>query len=244
MNRIEFMAELESLLQDISAEERDEAVQYYRDYFEDAGAENEMQIIAELGSPQKLAKTIKAGLLGRNEENSEYRETGYADTRFEEREIPAKSGEYTYGQNANAQNATAQSAQAGSVKKGKSDMLLKILLIIAIIVIGAPVILPIAAAVLAVIAALLVSGFVLLGALVMAAAAVAVSGLIAAIAGIAGVFVSPGFGLLVCGAGLLLLVVGMIGTVLLVKACIIVFPLLFRGIVNLFRRLFHRKENV
>ena len=37
MNRIEFIAELEKLLQNISAEERNEAVQYYRDYFEDAG---------------------------------------------------------------------------------------------------------------------------------------------------------------------------------------------------------------
>ena len=62
MNRIEFIAELERLLQDISAEERNEAVQYYRDYFEDAGMENEQHIIEELGSPKKVADTIKAGL--------------------------------------------------------------------------------------------------------------------------------------------------------------------------------------
>lgn len=62
MNRIEFLAELEKLLQDISAEERKEAVQYYKDYFEDAGLENEQHIIEELGSPKKVAETIKAGL--------------------------------------------------------------------------------------------------------------------------------------------------------------------------------------
>ena len=37
MNRIEFMTELAALLQDISAEERIEAMQYYNDYFDDAG---------------------------------------------------------------------------------------------------------------------------------------------------------------------------------------------------------------
>ena len=74
MNRIEFIAELEKLLQNISAEERNEAVQYYREYFEDAGIENEQHIIEELGSPRKVAETIKAGLKGGDGESGEYRE--------------------------------------------------------------------------------------------------------------------------------------------------------------------------
>ena len=45
MNRQEFMKRLEELLQDISENEREEALQYYNDYFDDAGAENEAQII-------------------------------------------------------------------------------------------------------------------------------------------------------------------------------------------------------
>lgn len=36
MNRIEFMTELASLLQDIPVEERKDAMQYYNDYFDDA----------------------------------------------------------------------------------------------------------------------------------------------------------------------------------------------------------------
>ena len=70
MNRIEFMTELAALLQDISAEERVEAMQYYNDYFDDAGAENEADIIKELESPRKVAETIKAGLGGQNEFHS------------------------------------------------------------------------------------------------------------------------------------------------------------------------------
>ncbi|EKC52295.1 hypothetical protein OBE_13162, partial [human gut metagenome] len=36
MNRTEFMRQLESLLQNISATEREEALQYYNEYFNDA----------------------------------------------------------------------------------------------------------------------------------------------------------------------------------------------------------------
>ena len=36
MNRIDFMRQLESLLQNISLAEREEALQYYNDYFNDA----------------------------------------------------------------------------------------------------------------------------------------------------------------------------------------------------------------
>ena len=45
MNRKQFMEELSQLLIGISEEERVEALQYYEDYFDDAGAENEQQVI-------------------------------------------------------------------------------------------------------------------------------------------------------------------------------------------------------
>ena len=67
MNRMEFMAELESLLQDIPAEERIEAIRYYNNYFDDAGPEMERQILWELGDPSRAAAEVKAGLGERNE---------------------------------------------------------------------------------------------------------------------------------------------------------------------------------
>ena len=53
MNRTEFMRQLESLLQNISATEREEALQYYNEYFNDAGPENEQNVIEALGNPAK-----------------------------------------------------------------------------------------------------------------------------------------------------------------------------------------------
>lgn len=62
MDRAEFMRRLSDLLQDVPPAEREEAIQYYNDYIDDAGEGNEAGIIASLGSPEELAKTIKAGL--------------------------------------------------------------------------------------------------------------------------------------------------------------------------------------
>ena len=67
MNRIEFMTELAALLQDVPVEERREAMQYYNDYFDEAGEENEEQVIREFGAPEEVAENIKADLKGKTE---------------------------------------------------------------------------------------------------------------------------------------------------------------------------------
>lgn len=64
MNRTEFMRQLESLLQNISATEREEALQYYNEYFNDAGPENEQNVIEALGNPVKVAENIKRTFSG------------------------------------------------------------------------------------------------------------------------------------------------------------------------------------
>ena len=62
MNRVEFMGQLERLLWDIPESDRLDALRYYNDYFDEAGPENEAQVIQKLGSPGKVAATIKADL--------------------------------------------------------------------------------------------------------------------------------------------------------------------------------------
>lgn len=64
MNRVDFMNQLESLLQSISLTEREEAIQYYNDYFDDAGEENEQEVIEALGNPARVAENIKRDLAG------------------------------------------------------------------------------------------------------------------------------------------------------------------------------------
>ena len=77
MNRAEFMRRLTELLGDVAPTEREEAIQYYNDYFDDAGEENESGVIASLGTPEELARTIKAGLSdGGN--SGEFTESGFS----------------------------------------------------------------------------------------------------------------------------------------------------------------------
>lgn len=99
MNKTEFLEQLERLLADISRQEREEALDFYRSYFEDAGEENEAQVIQELGSPGKVAAIIKADLEESREEtreeHGEYTESGYQDERFREDHVPEKAQERT-----------------------------------------------------------------------------------------------------------------------------------------------------
>jgi uncharacterized membrane protein len=90
MTRLEFMKELESLLPDIPLDERNEALAYYNGYFDDAGEEQEEEIVKELGSPEKVAAIIKADLITNSTERESkgfFTEKGYQETIGNEFEI-------------------------------------------------------------------------------------------------------------------------------------------------------------
>ena len=75
MNRIEYMTKLASLLQDIPEVERRDAMKYYNDYFDEAGEENEEQVIREFGAPEEVAENIKADLKGKTENTTHGQQT-------------------------------------------------------------------------------------------------------------------------------------------------------------------------
>lgn len=58
MNRREFMDELRVLLKNLPYGEQEDALQFYEEYFDDAGTENEQRVIKELESPEAVAKKI------------------------------------------------------------------------------------------------------------------------------------------------------------------------------------------
>ncbi len=66
MRKEEYLQKLEQLLYGIPAEDREEALQFYRDYLEDAG-ENAGEVLRSLGTPEELAKSIRKDLYGDNE---------------------------------------------------------------------------------------------------------------------------------------------------------------------------------
>lgn len=61
MTKLEFIAALRAKLHMLSKEEREDAVQFYEEYFDEAGPENEQAVIDELGSPDAVAEKILSG---------------------------------------------------------------------------------------------------------------------------------------------------------------------------------------
>lgn len=116
MNRVEFMNELETLLSDVTESEREEAIKYYNDYFDDAGIENESSVISELVSPQKVANTIKEDLGFKSsntstqdtEESKFNQNTGYEERGFKQNDNQNFGNQSFNNQNFNNQNYSNQ----------------------------------------------------------------------------------------------------------------------------------------
>lgn len=228
MTRAEYMDRLEALLQDVPFDERKEAMQYYNDYFDEAGEAKEEEVAAQLDSPEKVAAAIKADLYGNAGDAGEYRETGYTDTRFERKASPAE-----YSMNSNEKKAPW------------TNKWVKILLIAAILIVGFPVVMtvvgPIALVVLVVLLLMVFSGFLLLICGVITTVCIMFSGIILFIEGLRQIPTVTSLPLI--GGGMLSFALGMAGTVLLVKLCMKLFPIMFRGLVNICRKPFHHDNN-
>ncbi len=292
MNRAEFMSRLTALLQDVPPAEREEAITYYNEYFDDAGEGNEAGVIAALGSPEELARSIKAGLSDSGNAG-EFTESGFHG--YEQRNknqimstVPEQEGAQgdaqngsqandggsvygaygqqangggnaygAYGQQANgggnAYDAYGQQANGGGsaydaygqrdaqgAPQKKSMTGGKIALIIVAAILLSPVWIGvfgglfgggvgILAGLLGIFIAFLVVGVVL-----------TVVGIALVIAGFVAVFGAPLGGLCLVGGGLVMAAVGLVFVWLMVLVVGTAIPALFRGCVNLCRRLFHR----
>lgn len=249
MNKEIFLRDLRRFLADIPEDEREQALKYYEDYFEDAGPENEQQVIQELGSPLDIAKQIKST----NQENISY---GQGNDFFQKKEYlnPYGNGGNNYqntaggftqnnysqntafAQGANSRNySQGQETYTGAYQKPKkswSQDSSKIVIIILIAILAIPVGIPListifalAVAAVAVIFALIVTFFAVGGSL-------AVSGVIVLI----GCFFSGGGIaniLLLLGTGLVLLSIGILIFWFSIVLCTMLFPALGKGIGKL-----------
>ena len=252
MSRTEYMRELDALLQGISKEEREEAMQYYNDYFDDAGSENEEKVIEELGSPAKLAETIRAGINGNTDEAEsygEYGERGYQDRRFDTSEYPAgKDGYYKdsysetcgesqsqndrnpfserqYSYTANSNQGYTYAGNQGYGAGQTTEMPRKKSSAGKIILIICILLIGLPIVVPTALGLLLAAFGVLLG-----------------IHGFGQLFYSPALGIGMLGVGCLLLALGAVFTVLIGWGCIKLIPMMFRGFVNLCRIPFQKKR--
>ncbi len=221
MNRTEFMDQLERLLCDLPENEKEDALEYYHDYFDDAGPGNEGLIIQELGSPGKVAAGIRASYRGDYADRGQYTDNGYRDHETSQENpisaVPAGSG--------------CEDRDHGRKKRGVGGWFLIILLLIILL----PLIFGITGGVFGILAglcaavlALFLSGFIFAG----VGIALVVKGVITAVT-------SLGSGFLMTGVGLVLFAVGLVLIVFFVWLLFKILPNGFRGLMNRLSRIFH-----
>ena len=66
MTREEYLDILQNNLHGIPPQEAENIMEYYREYFDDAGVENAEKVMQELGAPEQLAKRAAADAAAEN----------------------------------------------------------------------------------------------------------------------------------------------------------------------------------
>lgn len=233
MNRIEFMSRLEYLLSDISDNEREEALQYYNDYLDDAGIENEEEVLMSLGSPEQVAAIIKNGMRAESSVQGEFNENGF-ESGFERPRDNVATRERSKDQKEDG-NDKMLPKKAGNRRTG---IILLIVLLLAITF-------PAWAGILCTLFGILIAVLAVLAALILVAA---ILGIVFVVTGIALLFtafatllVKPLGALALAGVGLVLIGLGILFCVLLSLFLGKIVPELFRGAVKLFKVPFSHK---
>lgn len=227
MNRAEYMRELERLLQNIPENERVEALTYYEEYFNDAGAENEQQVIAELGAPSRVADNIKEGLRGNM--GCQNTGTGYQNTGF---------------QHIGTQNVYTGAPPAGGISGGSSDMpAWAIVLIVIGCIFVSPILIGIAGTGLGMIASVVLG---LLGCIIgfgASAVALLVAGIVCLVVGFPALFIDGFAGMVMIGVGCLLIAISLLMLLATIWLCGWAFPTFIKWVIRMCKKPFHKKQN-
>ena len=217
MNRIEFMKQLESLLQNVSQTEREEALQYYNDYFDDAGPENEKEVIEALGNPARVAENIKRDLMGNGEVKAKASDRALVE----------------YGKN----QSTTQNKPQEEGKSGKTGLpTWVIVLLVILLVFASPALLGAGVGVLGVLVGVLASWFGIIFGFGVAAIVLFIVMFALIVLGIVCIFIDPLVGVSLVGGGLLCGGIGLLFLMLTVAMGGIATPAVCKGIAGLFKR--------
>ena len=219
MDRKRFLEKLAYLLQDIEDVERDEALQYYEDYFDEAGVENETQVINDLGSPERVAAIIKAGLENRFDDDIEFSEKGMDNAYYKEASEIIEADVIDHENH----HEKRKNNFKGNPERNR---ILIILILIGIVILGFSGLFGVGISALAVVLA------VGIGILVGGAIACFIRGLIILSA-------TPGMGLIVISAGFALIALA-VGFFVVEKALVKAVPLVINGGINLIKTIINK----
>lgn len=229
MTRIEFMSQLSALLDDLSDNEREEALEYYENYFADAGIENEQEVIDTLKSPEDVAKSIKDGLLDATE--GVITENGYSN------EEPKNDAELMNIDNAKAYDDFKEEPQTENKPKLSTGM---IVLIVILCILASPAIFGVLGAALGIILGIIGTLIGLICGLGGAGIGLIAAAIGTFVYGLVRIFISPLAGTCAVGVSLVLLAVGLVLLWLTVMICGKLLPFVIKEMVLLFKKIFKK----
>lgn len=234
MNKAEFMKELERLLSNIPENERVEALNYYEEYFSDAGEENEQKVLEELESPEKVADNIKDGLRA----NMDCRDTtsGNGQNSAWYNGAAYQNGTSYQGSTIYQGNTFYQSPPKAKEEKEGMPTWAIVLIVIACIIFS-PLLLGAAGTLLGALAACFFGFFGIIIGFGAAGIACFVGGIAVLVAGFAVMLHLPFVGLALLGASMLILAIGMLFLMFTVWLVGYVLPAICRGISWLWKKI-------
>ena len=219
MRKDEFLRQLEYLLQDIPDMDRDDAINYYRDYLEEAGSENETEVLREFGSPERIAAIIRSDLNGNLEDGGSFTEKGYEDERFRDpnvqlvkrMDLPEEQTRSDFEKNC---DGNSEWTYAETKLKPRTSGCLKLILCVILLVVASPIIFGIGGTTFGVLIAAIVVITVMFFLVGLLTLIFLFSGIVLVGAGIATLHHEPVEGAYAIGLGLLLLGLGLLGLLL------------------------------
>lgn len=242
LNKREFLNRLQMQLADLTSDERKEALEYYEEYFADAGEENEADVLISLGSPEQAAEQIKAGLHKADE--GMFTENGYRE-KVESDNPPEIYGRKEEGEGSHAQDGAEscdrgpygkmpygqggyQNRQEGKRKSNMSNG--TIILMVVLGIFASPVILALAVAAVGVIVGIAGALFGVVIVILAVMAALFVAGIVLFIAGFPILFHNPFAGMVCIASGCFMIALFLLLTIALVAVSWKFFPWLIREV--------------
>ncbi len=251
MRKEEYLQQLERLLYDIPGEDREEALQFYSDYLEDAGVDAE-KVLTALGTPEELARSIRQDLYGDNIDGDFTRTNrdlpgtyrvpfskGSSGGRFSgnserngtegsHRKVDEKTGYYEYQREKKPKN-----------RKGKLTTGQWILFFI-LLFCAAPVIIPICGSVIGILICIVAVVLALAFGVGIAGIALVITAIVLVIVALFKLIATPLSALIMLGGGLLSAGLGLLGIAITVWIAFKILPAVFKGLVRIFYGIIHR----
>ena len=230
MNKETYLQELRKGLKILPQYDRDEAVEFYEEYFDEAGIENEAKVIEELGEPKILAKKILVDVVDRKYEETMAATNPDYSSQNAMAVVPAPTASGFDNNAAAGAAGTAYGAQAETLppvqpqaqkeeKKNDQPSALKTLLIVLAAIFALP-LSPVIFALLIVVSVLVFVAFVVLISFLIAGIAMFVAAIGTIVFGLIALFINPVAGMCVLGSGLTVFGLGIffiIGSIALIR---------------------------